>query len=1128
MKKILFLMIAAMAAMSLTAAPVDQATAAKKAKSYLSKMYEGKVMAPAALNPVLLKAEMGNAKISEPVYYIYNTSTTFLVVAGDDRAEEILMVGDRPLKDINNLPPAMLSLLGQYKDELMFLQEHPGLQVEPIVSPKNTPELRGSDSGGTYLLDALWDQEAPYYNQCKFGNYQCLTGCPATSASMVFYFWKYPTTETGVVAGYKSTISYSQYGSTSYTHAALPSVTFDWDNMKDSYSSYTTAQGTAVATLMRYVGQAERMGYGTSSAGGSGVSVDSVCNIRDAFIRFGYDSSTTRFVKKTSAYSGGTTLYTDTQWAAMIQEEISAGRPIVFCAVSTSGGGHAFNVDGYTSSSNKYHCNFGWSGTGNGWCSLNSFKYSSYTFNVYQQMVIGIQPPTSTTTPELSVSPTSLTFTGASTGETYTKTFTVTGTDLRGSVSVSVSGSYYSVSPTTITADQAAAGATVTVTYKPTAAGTHSGTVTVSSTGAESKTVSLSGTATATPTITANPTSLSMSTTVGTPVTQTFTVTGANLNGTVYLSCSGTGFSIDKSNITKTAATSGATVTVTYNPTAVGTHTGTVTLTSSGADAVTVNLNGTAAGTPTIVANPTSLSFNATVGESVTKTFTVTGTDLTGNVSLAVSGTGFSIDKTSITKNAATSGSTVTVTYKPTTGGTHTGTVTLTSSGAQAVTVSLTGIATTVPTIAANPTTLNFQTTVGTPVTQTFTLAAANLEGNVSLAVQGDEFAIDKTSIAASAANNATVTVTYTPTAFGAHTGTVTITTPNAQAVTVALNGQADLVKYAPVMLPAIEDYINLTKFRADWTDGTLDENVTSYTLEVSPKPVEPQYELLSTVAGTDFTGSATGYYSITLPEPWGGVTVRGGLNSIIYFRNNYNGDGVQGNITYTVPAGYTNQTFTMKITTGSTNDGSGNLAVATPQTAAVNHYFAAGETYMWLVTASAGEKITITTPDNNYSPDIALMEVYAGDATNVATLMASETGDADYRLITDITDKFYTVENLTAEGTFLYRVKALYIDGTESDWSNVEEVTLFENTPAFQLGDVNHDGAVNIKDVTDLIDYLLGTENGICTECADVKADGAINIADVTALIDLLLDNGDSTASLNAARPVGPIDTVR
>jgi hypothetical protein len=140
-------------------------------------------------------------------------------------------------------------------------------------------------------------------------------------------------------------------------------------------------------------------------------------------------------------------------------------------------------------------------------------------------------------------------------------------------------------------------------------------------------------------------------------------------------------------------------------------------------------------------------------------------------------------------------------------------------------------------------------------------------------------------------------------------------------------------------------------------------------------------------------------------------------------------------------------------------------------------------------------------------------IKIYAGDLNAVNALrMAQETGDENSRLITGITDKFYTVENLAAAGTFLYRVKAIYTDGTESAWSNVEEVTLFENGHGYELGDVNHDGSVNIADVTALIDSLLGSRE-VCEICADVKADGDINIADVTALIDLLLNN-DTTSN--------------
>ena len=49
-------MIAILVAMSVSAAPVDYATALKKAKNHLAnKMYSGMVMSPSALNPVAIR-----------------------------------------------------------------------------------------------------------------------------------------------------------------------------------------------------------------------------------------------------------------------------------------------------------------------------------------------------------------------------------------------------------------------------------------------------------------------------------------------------------------------------------------------------------------------------------------------------------------------------------------------------------------------------------------------------------------------------------------------------------------------------------------------------------------------------------------------------------------------------------------------------------------------------------------------------------------------------------------------------------------------------------------------------------------------------------------------------------------
>ena len=261
--------------------------------------------------------------LDRAVYYIFNASNGYVIVSGDDRAEQILGYGDQPL-DINTIPCNMKAWLSNYKEQIEYLQAHPNLRVE--TPSMMAPSLRIASVAP--LLTALWDQEAPYWNQCVINGTQCLTGCPATSAAMVFHYWKYPDFMTPEVPGYRCELSTSSWSSSYVNVAPLPPVLFDWDHMRDTYGgsgSYTATEANAVATLMRYVGQAEHMAYGSSSVG-SGIDADSCILIANAFKLFGYDEESVRVVKKTSAYSGGTTLYTDAEWAALIQEELAEAR----------------------------------------------------------------------------------------------------------------------------------------------------------------------------------------------------------------------------------------------------------------------------------------------------------------------------------------------------------------------------------------------------------------------------------------------------------------------------------------------------------------------------------------------------------------------------------------------------------------------------------------------------------------------------------------------------------------------------------------------------------------------------------------------------------------------------------
>jgi len=86
----------------------------------------------------------------------------------------------------------------------------------------------------------------------------------------------------------------------------------------------------------------------------------------------------------------------------------------------------------------------------------------------------------------------------------------------------------------------------------------------------------------------------------------------------------------------------------------------------------------------------------------------------------------------------------------------------------------------------------------------------------------------------------------------------------------------------------------------------------------------------------------------------------------------------------------------------------------------------------------------------------------------------------------------------VTATGSTMPANKAWLDSAAEFPW---------ELPVTILLGDVNDDGEVNIKDVTDLIDYLLGGNIENFNEAnADLDASSNIAINDVTLLIDLLL----------------------
>ena len=158
------------------------------------------------------------------------------------------------------MPANMKAWLQGYADEIAWLQK----QNTKVAGPKKARNKVGSHSTTAIapLLTSQWYQDAPFNNLCPTlsGN-KCATGCVATAMAQVMYYHKWPEANTKAIPGY-----------TTYTNgfnlSSLPAVTFQWENMIDNYNgSYTTAQGNAVATLMKYCGYSVQVDYSDASGG---------------------------------------------------------------------------------------------------------------------------------------------------------------------------------------------------------------------------------------------------------------------------------------------------------------------------------------------------------------------------------------------------------------------------------------------------------------------------------------------------------------------------------------------------------------------------------------------------------------------------------------------------------------------------------------------------------------------------------------------------------------------------------------------------------------------------------------------------------------------------------------------
>ena len=288
------------------------------------------------------------------VFYAFNFSDGgFVIVSAENSFDPIIGYNTTGSYIPENQSDNYKSFLQSYTDAILN-QRNADAVATKAISEKWDALLNDSDRSTRDvvvqpLAPSYWNQDSPYNYFCPEAEGgpggKVYAGCVATTMSQIMYYWRWP--ETGV-----STNTYYLYPYGVLT-ADFGATTYDFDGMVNSCDNFVCEP---VALLNYHCGIAVDMGYGID---GSGAFSPDVPNAIQDHFRYSDQS-----VYNDREY------FTEEQWIDLLIEQLDAKQPLYYSGRSNDGG-HAFVCDGYDSD-NKFHFNFGWSGSGDGFYTLSN------------------------------------------------------------------------------------------------------------------------------------------------------------------------------------------------------------------------------------------------------------------------------------------------------------------------------------------------------------------------------------------------------------------------------------------------------------------------------------------------------------------------------------------------------------------------------------------------------------------------------------------------------------------------------------------------------------------------------------------------------------------------------------
>ena len=342
MRKINLLIIFVLFALGLSAQPISEQEALRKAQRFL----QGKnIVSPAKAHS--LSRDMNGTPYKH--LYLFNVEDNggFVIVAGDSRAREILGYSDQGHLDYSRMPENMKWWLSQYDEAIASI---------PADAPPAETRVDASKTDVMPMMSFSWHQSYPYNYYCPQG---CLAGCGPLAMAQLMAFHKYPNNLPALEA---------------YTDKNGNQL----DALQANYIDYDNMSSTDAAILVRYCGQGIQASYSPQYTSSDATTIPS------ALVRkFGFDEG---------ACSAYRTAYNCQEWDDLLYKELSEGRPFILAGQvgDDQHNGHIFICHGY--SQGYYAVNWGWGGELNGWYAMDAMATANGDFSSDQMAVIGIRP----------------------------------------------------------------------------------------------------------------------------------------------------------------------------------------------------------------------------------------------------------------------------------------------------------------------------------------------------------------------------------------------------------------------------------------------------------------------------------------------------------------------------------------------------------------------------------------------------------------------------------------------------------------------------------------------------------------------------------------------------------------